>query len=92
MTLGCTPIFLCLLALFRKRMCAKRFKCTTEFAAAENIDSRDVGWREKLGSLSSRAARIPKEEKVVLSTERLRNREELLNLEFYSESPRGGRR
>jgi hypothetical protein len=76
MTLGCVLIFLCVLALFRKRMRAKRAKRTAEFAAAKNIDSRGVGWRAKLGSLFSRGQRIPKQDKVALSIERLRNREE----------------
>ena len=76
MTLGCVLIFLCVLALFRKRMRAKRAKRTAEFAAAKNIDPRGVGWRAKLGSLFSRGGRIPKEDKVALSIERLRNREE----------------
>lgn len=76
MTLGCVLIFVCVLALFRKRMRAKRAKRTAEFAAAKNIDSRGVGWRAKLGSLFSRGPRIPKEDKVALSIARLRNREE----------------
>ena len=76
MTLGCVLIFLCVLALFRKRMRAKRAKRTAEFAAAKNIDSRGVGWRARLGSLFSRGERIPKEAKVALRVERLRNREE----------------
>ncbi len=62
MTLGCVLIFLCVLALLRKRMRAKRAKRTAEFAAAKNIDSRGVRWRVKLGSLFSRGARIPKED------------------------------
>jgi hypothetical protein len=76
MTLGCILIFLCVLALFRKRMRAKRAKRTADFAAAKNIDARGTGWRQKLGSLFSRGARIPKEDKVALHVERLRNREE----------------
>lgn len=76
MVLGCILIFLCVLALFRKRMRTKRAKRTAEFAAAKNIDPRGVGWREKLGSLFSRGARIPKEDKVALRVEQLRNREE----------------
>jgi len=76
MTLGCVLIFLGVLALFRKRMRAKRAKRTAEFAAAKNIDSRGAGWREKLGSLFSRGARIPKEDKAALRVARLRNREE----------------
>ena len=76
MTLGCVLIFLCVLALFRKRMRAKRAKRTAEFAATKNIDARGVGWRAKFSSLFSRGARIPKEDKVALRVERLRNREE----------------
>ena len=76
MTLGCVLIFLCVLALFRKRMRAKRAKRTAEFAAAKNIDGRGVGWRAKLGSLFSRGTRIPKEDKVALRVARLQNLEE----------------
>lgn len=76
MTLGCVLIFLCVLALFRKRMRAKRAKRTAEFAAAKNIDARGAGWRARLGSLFSRGARIPKEDKVALRVAQLRNREE----------------
>ena len=47
-------------------------------AAAKNIDPRGVGWQAKLGSLSlfSRGVRIPNEDIVALSIERLRNRDE----------------
>jgi hypothetical protein len=76
MTLGCILIFLCVLALFRKRMRAKRAKRTAEFAATKNIDARGVGWRQKFGSLFSRGARIPKEDKAALRVAKLRNREE----------------
>ncbi|KAI9462527.1 insulin-like growth factor binding protein [Russula earlei] len=76
MTLGCIFIFLCVLALFRRRMRAKRAKRTAAFAAAKNIDERGVGWREKLGTLFSRGPRIPKEEKIALRVARLRNLEE----------------
>jgi hypothetical protein len=76
MTLGCVFIFLCVLALFRRRMRGKRAKQTAEFAAAKNIDARGVGWRGKLGALFSRGPRIPKEEKVALRVARLRNLEE----------------
>ncbi len=76
MTLGCVLIFLCVLALFRKRMRAKRAKRTAEFAAVKNIDARGAGWREKLGSLFSRGPRISKEDKVALRVAQLRNREE----------------
>ena len=75
MTLGCILIFLCVLALFRKRMRAKRAKRTAEFSAAKNIDPRGVGWRAKLDFLFSRGGRVPKEDKVALSIERPRNRE-----------------
>jgi hypothetical protein len=76
MTLGCVLIFLCVLALFRRRMRGKRAKQTAEFAAAKNIDARGVGWRGRLGALFSRGRRIPKEEKVALRVARLRNLEE----------------
>jgi hypothetical protein len=76
MVLGCTFIFLCVLALFRRRMRAKRAKRTAAFAVAKNIDARGVGWREKLFSLFSREPRIPKEDKVALRVARLRNLEE----------------
>jgi hypothetical protein len=82
MTLGCVFIFVCVLALFRRRMRAKRAKRTAAFAAAKNIDPRGVGWRAKLGSLLSslspfsRGPRVPKEEKVALQVARLRNLEE----------------
>jgi hypothetical protein len=76
MTLGCVIIFLCVIALFRRRMRAKRAKRTAEFAAAKNIDSRGIGWRGRLGALFSRGPRIPKEEKVALRVARLRNLEE----------------
>jgi hypothetical protein len=76
MTLGCILIFLCVLALFRKRMRAKRAKRTAKFAAKKNIDGRGVGWRERLGFLFSRGQRIPKEEKDALRVAQLRNREE----------------
>jgi hypothetical protein len=85
MTLGCVLIFLCVLALLRKRMRAKRSKRTAEFAAAKNIDSRGVGWRSKLGSLFSRGTRVPKEDKVALSIERLRNREEERHMAMLNE-------
>ena len=76
MTLGCVFIFLCVLALFRRRMRAKRAKRTAEFAAAKNIDSRGMSWRQRLGSLFSRGPQVPKEEKVALRVARLRNLEE----------------
>jgi len=76
MTLGCVLIFLCVLALFRRRMRTKAAKRTAAFAAAKNIDARGVGWRAKLGTLFSRGPRIPKEEKVALRVARLRNLEE----------------
>ena len=76
MVLGCTFIFLCVLALFRRRMRAKRAKRTAAFAAAKNIDTRGMGWRGKLFSLFSRGPRVPKEEKVALRVARLRNLEE----------------
>jgi len=76
MTLGCVLIFLCVLALFRRRMRAKRAKRTAEFAAAKNIDSRGAGWRARLRSLFSRRSRVPKEEKVALRVAQLRNVEE----------------
>jgi len=76
MTLGCVFIFVCVLALFRRRMRAKRAKRTAEFAVAKNIDARGVGWRGKLAALFSRGPRIPKEEKVALRVARLRNIEE----------------
>jgi hypothetical protein len=76
MTLGCVFIFLCVVALFRRRMRAKRAKQTADFAAAKNIDSRGIGWRGRLGALFSRGPRIPKEEKVALRIARLRNLEE----------------
>ncbi len=76
MTLGCILIFLCVLALFRKRMRAKRAKRTAKFAAKKNIDGRGVGWRERLGFLFSRGQRIPKEDKDALRVAQLRNREE----------------
>jgi hypothetical protein len=85
MTLGCVLIFLCVLALLRKRMRAKRSKRTAEFAAAKNIDSRGVGWRSKLGSLFSRGTRVPKEDKVALSIKRLRNREEERHMAMLNE-------
>lgn len=82
MTLGCVFIFVCVLALFRRRMRAKRAKRTAAFAAAKNIDARGVGWRGKLSSLLSsfspfsRGPRISKEDKAALHIERLRNQEE----------------
>ena len=39
MMLGRVLVFLCVLALFRGRMRAKRAKRTVEFAVAKNIDS-----------------------------------------------------
>jgi hypothetical protein len=75
MVLGCVLIFLCILALFRRRMRAKRAKRTAAFAAAKNIDARGVSWRAKFFSLFSRQPRIPKEEKAALRLERLRNLE-----------------
>jgi hypothetical protein len=57
-------------------MRAKRAKRTAEFAATKNIDARGVGWRQKFGSLFSRGARIPKEDKAALRVAKLRNREE----------------
>ena len=76
MVLGCVLIFLCVLALFRRRMRAKRVKRTAAFAASKNIDARGAGWRAKLFSLFSRGPRISKEEKVALRVARLRNIEE----------------
>lgn len=80
MTLGCVFIFVCVLALFRRRMRTKRAKRTAAFAEAKNIDARGVGWRQKLGSLFrspfSRGRNIPKEDKVALRVARLRNLEE----------------
>ena len=76
MTLGCVFIFVCVLALFRRRMRAKRAKRTAEFAASKNIDDRGVGWRGKLAMLFSRGPRISKEDKVALRVARLRNIEE----------------
>jgi len=76
MTFGCVFIFICVLALFRRRMRAKRAKLTAEFAASKNIDPRGVGWRAKLASLFSRGPRISKEDKVALRVERLRNLEQ----------------
>jgi hypothetical protein len=76
MVLGCVFIFLCVLALFRRRMRAKRAKQTAAFAASKNIDARGAGWRAKLASLFSRGPRIPKEEKLALRVARERNREE----------------
>jgi hypothetical protein len=76
MVLGCVLIFLCILALFRRRMRAKRAQQTAAFAASKNIDARGAGWRARLASLFSRAPRVPKEEKVALRVARLRNIEE----------------
>ncbi|KAH9057557.1 hypothetical protein EDB87DRAFT_1748199 [Lactarius vividus] len=77
MVLGCVFIFLCILALFRRRMRAKRAQQTAAFAASKNIDARGVGWRAKLASLFSFGGpRVPKEEKVALRVARLRNLEE----------------
>jgi hypothetical protein len=76
MVLGCVLIFLCVLALFRRRMRAKRAQQTAAFAASKNIDARGAGWRARLASLFSRAPRVPKEEKVALRVARLRNIEE----------------
>ena len=76
MFLGCVFIFVCILALFRRRMRAKRAKDTAAFAVAKNIDTRGVGWRAKLLSLFSREPRISKEDKVALRVARLRNLEE----------------
>jgi hypothetical protein len=76
MVLGCVFIFVCILALFRRRMRAKRAKRTAAFAAAKNIDARGAGWRAKLFSLFSRQPRVPKEDKVALRVARLRNLEE----------------
>jgi len=76
MTLGCVLIFLCIVALFRRRMRAKAAKRTAAFAAAKNIDARGAGWRARLGTLFSRGPRVPKEEKVALRVARLRNLEE----------------
>ena len=76
MVLGCVFIFLCVLALFRRRMRTKRAQRTAAFAASKNIDARGVGWRAKLVSLFSRGPRISKEEKVALRVARLRNIEE----------------
>jgi len=76
MVLGCVFIFLCVLALFRRRMRAKRAQKTAAFAASKNIDARGAGWRAKLISLFSRGPRVPKEEKLALRVARLRNIEE----------------
>jgi len=78
MTLGCVFIFVCVLALFRRRMRAKRAKRTAAFAEAKNIDARGTGWRQKLGSLFSfsRGRQLSKEDKVALRVARLRNLEE----------------
>jgi len=76
MTLGCVFIFICVLALFHRRMRAKRAKLTADFAASKNIDARGVGWRAKLASLFSRGPRISKEDKVAMRVARLRNLEE----------------
>jgi hypothetical protein len=76
MTLGCVLIFLCVLALFRRRMRAKRAQLTAEFAASKNIDARGAGWRARFASLFSRGPRISKEDKVALRVARLRNIEE----------------
>lgn len=76
MVLGCVFIFLCVLALFRRRMRAKRAKQTAAFAASKNIDARGAGWRAKIASLFSRGPRLSKEEKLALRVERERNREE----------------
>lgn len=76
MTLGCVFIFVCVLALFRRRMRAKRAQRTAAFAASKNIDARGVGWRARLGSLFSRKRKIPKEDKVALRVAHLRNLEE----------------
>lgn len=80
MTLGCVFIFVCVLALFRRRMRAKRAKRTAAFAEAKNIDARGAGWRQKLGSLFSlpfsRDRQLSKEDKVALRVARLRNLEE----------------
>jgi hypothetical protein len=80
MTLGCVFIFVCVLALFRRRMRAKRAKRTAAFAEAKNIDARGAGWRQKLGSLFSlpfsRGRQLSKEDKVALRVARLRNLEE----------------
>lgn len=76
MVLGCVFIFLCILALFRRRMRAKRAQQTAAFAASKNIDARGAGWRAKLASLFSRSPRVPKEEKLALRVARLRNLEE----------------
>ncbi|KAI0303293.1 insulin-like growth factor binding protein [Multifurca ochricompacta] len=77
MVLGCTFIFVCILALFRRRMRAKRAQRTAAFAAAKNIDARGAGWRAKLASFFSLGgSRIPKEEKVALRVARLQHLEE----------------
>jgi hypothetical protein len=76
MFLGCVFIFVCILALFRRRMRAKRAKDTAAFAVAKNIDTRGVGWRAKFLALFSREPRISKEDKVALRVARLRNLEE----------------
>ena len=76
MTLGCVFIFVCVLALFRRRMRAKRAKRTAKFAATKNIDNRGAGWRDKLASLFSRGPRISKEDKIALRVARIRNLEE----------------
>ena len=76
MVLGCVFIFICILALFRRRMRAKRAQQTAAFAASKNIDARGAGWRAKFASLFSRGPRVPKEEKVALRVARLRNLEE----------------
>ncbi|KAH9961080.1 hypothetical protein BC827DRAFT_1376453 [Russula dissimulans] len=53
MALGCVLIFLCVLALFRRRMRAKAAKCTAAFAAAKNIDARGGEWGGARGSARS---------------------------------------
>ncbi|KAI0263732.1 hypothetical protein BC834DRAFT_924820 [Gloeopeniophorella convolvens] len=75
MALGCAFIFICVLALFRRRARKQRAQRTAAFAAAKNIDARAAGWRGKLAALFSRGPRVPKEEKVALRVARLRNLE-----------------
>ena len=76
MVLGCVFIFLCILALFRRRMRKKRAQQTAAFAASKNIDARGAGWRARFASLFSRTPRVPKEDKLALRVAQLRNLEE----------------
>ena len=75
MVLGCVFIFICILALFRRRMRKKRAQQTAAFAASKNIDARGAGWRARFASLFSRSPRVPKEDKLALRVAQLRNLE-----------------